>query len=97
MVAYIILYFFIGLLFRSRMHSAHELYVKRLEDEKYHDQHKKEFDTFPISKVARFFGALLIGLLNTLYGSSPTYQKFRAIELVARIPYQTWEMACIGS
>ena len=74
------------------MLSKHEAFVKHLEDEKYHLHHKKKYDDYSPSLPARIFGKSLIGFLNLCYGKKPSYQKFKAIEVVARIPYQTWEM-----
>lgn len=34
-----------------------------------------------------------MGFGNLVYGSGPSYAKFKAIEVVARIPYQSWEVA----
>ena len=33
----------------------------------------------------------LFGTLDTLYGKKRTLSKFKVLELVARVPYQTWE------
>ena len=73
--------------------SRHETFVKHLEDEEYHLHHKKKYDSYRVSLIAKVFGGSLISFLNLCYGTKPTYQKFKAIEVVARIPYQTWEMA----
>lgn len=70
----------------------HEEFVKKLENEKFHLKHKKEFDAYECHAVPRFFGHILVAFLSLLYGEKPSYQKFKAIELIARIPYQSWEM-----
>lgn len=41
---------------------------------------------------ARLIGVLMIVSGNLIYGRAPSYIKFRAIEIVARIPYQSWEV-----
>lgn len=74
------------------MLSEHERFVKSLEDTKEHEKHKKQYDNYPVSGLSKFFGNILINTLNLIYGARPSYQKFKAIELVARIPYQSWEM-----
>lgn len=33
----------------------------------------------------------LVALLAALYGPEPSFPKFRALELIARVPYQAWE------
>lgn len=74
------------------MLSQHEAFVKQLEDERFHLQHKKKYDSYKVSWVSWVFGEFLISFLNVCYGKHPSYQKFKAIEVVARIPYQSWEM-----
>jgi ubiquinol oxidase len=34
---------------------------------------------------------ILFGLLDSVYGKSRTLSKFKVLELVARVPYQSWE------
>ena len=34
---------------------------------------------------------MLFRTLDTLYGKKRTLSKFKVLELVARVPYQTWE------
>jgi ubiquinol oxidase len=44
--------------------------------------------------LRRRYGAaarLLFGLLDTLYGKPRTLSKFKVLELVARVPYLSWE------
>ncbi len=36
-------------------------------------------------------GQLLFGLLDLVYGKARTLSKFKVLELVARVPYQSWE------
>src|ERR1700752_2697444 len=36
-------------------------------------------------------GRILFVTLDTLYGKHRTISKFKVMELVARVPYQTWE------
>lgn len=36
-------------------------------------------------------GRLLFGLLDLVYGKARTLSKFKVLELVARVPYQSWE------
>ena len=34
---------------------------------------------------------LLFGLMDVAYGPAGTFSKYRVLELIARVPYQTWE------
>lgn len=36
-------------------------------------------------------GRVLFGLMDVVYGKARTLEKFRVLELVARVPYQAWE------
>jgi hypothetical protein len=40
-----------------------------------------------------FVSRLLFGFVNVVYGRGGSLLKFRVLELLARIPYQTWERA----
>lgn len=40
--------------------------------------------------IPRAIGGVLIGFGNLLYGKTPTYLKLRSIEVIARVPYQSW-------
>ncbi len=42
--------------------------------------------------ISRILGALLIHSGTLIYGHKPSYAKFKAIEVIARIPYQSWEL-----
>jgi len=41
----------------------------------------------------RLLGTILIKAGDLLYGKRPSYLKFRAIEIVARVPYYSWDSA----
>lgn len=43
--------------------------------------------------IAQILGSLLIYSGTFIYGKKPSYAKFKAIEVIARIPYQSWEIA----
>src|SRR4051812_8651513 len=47
-----------------------------------------------LASPRRHYGVLaraLFGTLDTLYGKKRTLSKFKVLELVARVPYQSWE------
>lgn len=56
-------------------------------------RYKEPADDYPISFFPRMLGNLLIWSGNLVYGKRPTYLKFRAVEVIARVPYQSWVSA----
>ncbi len=71
--------------------TSHEGIVERLKDPKELEAYKKDCDGYKPSAVARLLGDLLVGTGNFFYGKDPSYEKFKAVEVIARIPYQSWE------
>ncbi len=51
------------------------------------------YDAYRPSLIPRVFGGFLIWCGNAFYGHAPSYLKFRAIEVIARVPYHSWESA----
>ena len=51
------------------------------------------YENYKASFLPKLLGWLLIASGNLLYGTNPSYKKFRAIEIVARTPYFSWESA----
>lgn len=45
-----------------------------------------------ISPIVLFLGRALFVFMDVMYGKSPSLGKFRVLEVVARIPYQSWEV-----
>lgn len=41
----------------------------------------------------RLLGGALVACGNFVYGVKPSYLKFRAVEVIARVPYHSWESA----
>lgn len=72
---------------------AHEALVKELNDPTLRAEYARAYDDYRPGFVARFFGYLLVGSGTLVYGKKPSYAKFKAIEVIARIPYQSWEVA----
>lgn len=72
---------------------AHEALVKELNDPVLRAEYARPYDQYRPGLVARFFGYLLVGSGTLVYGKRPSYEKFKAIEVIARIPYQSWEVA----
>jgi len=55
--------------------------------------YQAEYDTYRAHWFPRVAGAGLVFMGNLFYGKKPSYLKFRAIEIVARVPYHSWESA----
>ncbi len=73
--------------------NAHEALVKELNDSVLRAEYARAYDNYKTGFVARMLGNLLVGSGNLIYGKKPTYEKFKAIEVIARMPYQSWEVA----
>lgn len=69
---------------------AFEALNKKLNDDHARDEYKKKYDSYRPSLIPRILGTLLIVCGTIVYGKKPSYQKFRAIEIIARVPYQSW-------
>lgn len=71
-------------------HAELEALNKRLNDDAARAEYKKSCDGCAVSFLPRVLGNLLIILGNAVYGKEPSYRKFRAIEVIARVPYHSW-------
>lgn len=71
----------------------HEALLKSLEDTQMLDEYKKSYDNYPVGIIPKILGTLLVTCGNLVYGHDPSYGKFKAVEVIARIPYQSWEVA----
>lgn len=58
-----------------------------------HDQLVKEQQSSLTSPRSRYSlsARLLFRIMDSVYGRDRTLEKFRALELVARVPHQAWE------
>lgn len=74
-------------------HTDLEILNKELNNDEQLHAYKKPCDSYRVSFLPRFFGSLLIACGNILYGKKPSYVKFRAIEVIARVPYHSWASA----
>lgn len=74
-------------------YEAHEALVKQLNDPTLRAEYARAYDGYRPGWIARALGGLLIGTGNVVYGKAPCYAKFKAIEVIARMPYQSWEVA----
>lgn len=74
-------------------HSHSEELVRSLNDEKLRAEYAAPFDNYRPTRIARILGSILIHSGSIVYGRKPSYERFKAIEVIARIPYQSWEVA----
>ncbi len=51
------------------------------------------YDGYRTSFVPRLLGTFLVACGNLVYGEEPSYLKFRAVEVIARVPYHSWASA----
>ncbi len=71
----------------------HEALLKTLEDTKQLESYKQSYDGYRTGFIPNILGGILVNCGNFIYGHDPSYGKFKAVEVIARIPYQSWEVA----
>jgi ubiquinol oxidase len=71
----------------------HEELVQALFETETFESYRANEAHIKIGALPRFLGKVLVTTGNLFYGSKPSYAKFKALEIVARIPYQSWEVA----
>ena len=71
----------------------HEALLKSLEDANQLEEYKKSYDGYQVGFIPKILGSILVNCGNLVYGQDPSYGKFKAVEVIARIPYQSWEVA----
>jgi hypothetical protein len=54
------------------------------------EEYKKSYDNYKVSFLPRLLGLWLVWCGNVVYGKKPSYLKFRAVEVIARVPYHSW-------
>jgi len=64
-----------------------------LNDPQALQEYKAKFDSYRPSVVPRLLGRSLVWCGNVVYGEKPSYMKFRAVEVIARVPYHSWASA----
>lgn len=70
-----------------------ELLCAQLNDPKVLEDYKHCDDNYRPALVPRMLGKLLVTAGNIVYGYKPSYLKFRAVEVIARVPYHSWDSA----
>lgn len=65
-----------------------------LNDETRFREYKRAGDAQAVVALPRQLFAFFVFLGDLVYGKAPSYEKFAAIEVVARVPYRAWSLAC---
>ena len=65
----------------------------QLNDPEQLEAYKKTYDDYHPLLLPRILGSFLVLCGNVIYGRSPSYLKFRAVEIIARVPYHSWSSA----
>jgi hypothetical protein len=52
--------------------------------------YREPLDAYRASFLPRVLGSWLVFCGNLIYGEKPSYLKFRAVEVIARVPYHSW-------
>ena len=73
--------------------AQHEALLATLLDTGQLEEYKKSYDGYRVGVIPKILGTLLVTCGNLVYGHDPSYGKFKAVEVIARIPYQSWEVA----
>ena len=76
-----------------KAHTELEILNKKLNDDSFLKEYKKEYDDYKTSLFPLVLGKLLVSCGNFIYGKEPSYLKFRAVEVIARVPYHSWTSA----
>lgn len=74
-------------------HAAHESLIRELMDPLRRKEYAAPYDNYRAGIVARFLAWFLVASGTLLFGRAPSYRKFKTLEIIARIPYQSWEVA----
>lgn len=66
---------------------------EELNDAQLLEEYKKPYDDYRTSFAPRMLGKCIVFCGNAVYGREPSYLKFRAVEVIARVPYHSWASA----
>ncbi len=69
----------------------HEALLQQLQDGNKLKIYKEAYDGLPTGFFPRFFARILFGSMDLVYGKKPHLAKFKVLEVIARVPYQSWE------
>ncbi|MBI3572532.1 hypothetical protein HY091_03315 [Candidatus Kaiserbacteria bacterium] len=74
-------------------HADFEKLIESLNDDVLRASYAAPLDGYRPTFMPRLLAGFLIGCGNLVYGRAPSYLKFRAIEIIARVPYHSWASA----
>jgi hypothetical protein len=66
---------------------------RELNDPTMREEYARPHEHYRPGFVPRLFGWFLVTMGNLVYGEKPSYLKFRAVEVIARVPYHSWSSA----
>src|SRR5690606_8474837 len=66
---------------------------RQLDDDEQLRAYKAPYDNYKPALLPRMLGGFLVFCGNLVYGAEPSYLKFRAVEVIARVPYHSWASA----
>jgi hypothetical protein len=70
-----------------------ELLCQQLNDDQVLEDYKKCNDNYRPALIPRILGWFMVTAGNVVYGFKASYLKFRAVEVIARVPYHSWDSA----
>lgn len=73
------------------MDARHEELLHKLRDDNFRKEYEERCNEYKVGFVPKVLGSILVASGNLVYGKKPSYEKFKAVEVIARIPYQAWE------
>jgi hypothetical protein len=77
----------------KRVNAEMEELNTRLNNDAFLTAFKTPGDGYRASFLPSILGGILIACGDIFYGRKPSYLKFRAIEVIARVPYHSWSSA----
>lgn len=77
----------------SEDYLEHERVATALVDPILRADYAAPFTHYRPGLIARVLGYILVTSGTLVYGKKPSYAKFKAVEIIARVPYQSWEVA----
>lgn len=70
-----------------------EMLCQQLNDEQTLSEYKSEGDNYQTAWLPRVLGWFVVTAGNIVFGYELSYLKFRAVEVIARVPYHSWDSA----
>jgi hypothetical protein len=77
----------------QRGNQEFEVLNKELNSPESLARYKEPLDSYHVAWLPHVLGTLLVWCGTVVYGKEPSYLKFRAVEVIARVPYHSWASA----